>query len=81
MRRADDAWAIQMERAPKKRKTLILIGIVCDDEVKDIMDFKTVKDRSKMVLKILLIRKKNFNLILFSNRMSKFRHENVINYH
>jgi ACT domain-containing protein len=51
MRRADDAWAIQMERAPKKRKTLILIGIVCDDEIKDTIDIKAAKDRSKMVLK------------------------------
>lgn len=55
MRRADDAWAIQMERAPKKRKALILIGIVCDDEIKDIMDLKTAKDKSKMVLAIDLL--------------------------
>ncbi len=81
MRRADDAWAIQMERAPKKRKTLILIGIVCDDEIKDIMDFKTTKDKSKMVLKIRFILFENVKLILFSNRTSKFRHVNVINYH
>jgi hypothetical protein len=52
MRRADDAWAIQMKRAPKKRKTLILIGIVCDDEIKDVMDFKTAEDKSKMVFEI-----------------------------
>ena len=63
MRRADDAWAIQMERAPKKRKTLILIGIVCDDEIKDIMDFKIVKDRSKMVFERL--RNFQFDFIFF----------------
>ncbi len=51
MRRADDAWAIQMGRAPKKRKALVLIGIVCDDEIKDIIDLKTSKDKSKMVNK------------------------------
>ena len=49
MRRADDAWAIQMGRPPKSRKTLVLIGIVCDDEIKDIIDLKPGKDRSKMV--------------------------------
>jgi hypothetical protein len=49
MRRADDAWAIQMEREPKKRKALVLIGIVCDDEIKDLMDLKTAKDKSKLV--------------------------------
>ncbi len=49
MRRADDAWAIQMGRAPKARKTLMLIGIVCDDEIKDTIDLKTAKDKSKMV--------------------------------
>jgi len=42
-----------MERQTKKRKKLILIGIVCDDEIKDTIDLKAVKDRSKMV-KILL---------------------------
>jgi hypothetical protein len=51
LRRADDAWAIQMGRAPKPRKTLVLIGIVCDDEIKDIIDLKTSKDKSKMVRK------------------------------
>ena len=49
MRRADDAWAIQMDRTPKKRKQLILIGIVCDDEIKDIIDTKSAKDTTKMV--------------------------------
>jgi len=42
-----------MERQTKKRKKLILIGIVCDDEIKDTIDLKPVKDRSKMV-KIIL---------------------------
>jgi hypothetical protein len=50
LRRADDAWAIQMERAPKQRKNLVLIGIVCDDEIKDYIDFKTAKDESEMVI-------------------------------
>lgn len=57
MRRADDAWAIQMGRPPKKRKALVLIGIVCDDEIKDIIDLKTSKDKSKMVNKVF----KNIN--------------------
>ncbi len=51
MRRADDAWAIQMKRTPKKRKALTLIGIVCDDEIKNILDFETAIDKSKMVSK------------------------------
>ncbi len=51
MRRADDAWAIQMGRAPKKRKALVLIGIVCDDGIKDIIDFKPTKEKSTMVKK------------------------------
>jgi hypothetical protein len=38
-----------MGRDPKKRKTLVLIGIVCDDEIKDFIDFKAAKDKSKMV--------------------------------
>jgi hypothetical protein len=49
LRRADDAWAIQMGRATKNRKTLVLIGIVCDDEIKDMIDLKSPKDKSKMV--------------------------------
>jgi len=46
-----------MGRPPKKRKPLILIGIVCDDEIKDTIDFKSSKDKSKMVTK-----KKEINL-------------------
>jgi ACT domain-containing protein len=65
LRRADDAWAIQMGRAPKKRKTLVLIGIVCDDEIKDTIDFKSSKDKSKMVTK-----KKPINLTIFINSIS-----------
>jgi len=38
-----------MERAPKKRKRLVLIGIVCDDEIKDVVDLKSAKDKSKIV--------------------------------
>ncbi|CAF1066034.1 unnamed protein product [Adineta steineri] len=52
LRRADDAWAIQMERSPKKRKALIIIGIVCDDEIKEAIEFKFGKDRSKMEVKV-----------------------------
>jgi len=49
MRRADDAWAIQMDRMPKKRKPLVLIGIVCDDEVKDLIDLKSSNETYKHV--------------------------------
>ena len=49
MRRADIAWATQMGRDSKKRKPLVLMGIVCDDEIKDIMDLKTARDKTKMV--------------------------------
>ncbi|CAF1275673.1 unnamed protein product [Adineta ricciae] len=52
LRRADDAWAIQMGRTPKKRKALVLIGIVCDDEIKDIIDLKSSKDKRKMEVKV-----------------------------
>ncbi|CAF0831896.1 unnamed protein product [Rotaria sp. Silwood1] len=52
LRRADDAWAIQMGRAPKKRKALVLLGIVCDDEIKDFIDLKASKDKSKMEVKV-----------------------------
>ncbi|CAF3812768.1 unnamed protein product [Rotaria sordida] len=52
LRRADDAWAIQMGRAPKKRKSLVLIGIVCDDEIKDIIDLKASKDHTRMEVKV-----------------------------
>ncbi|CAF4043406.1 unnamed protein product [Rotaria magnacalcarata] len=49
LRRADDAWAIQTERPTKKRKTLTLIGIVCDDEIKEFIDFKLTKEQSKEI--------------------------------
>ena len=52
MRRADDAWAIQMGRDPKKRKALVLIGIVCDDEIKESIDMKAVKDKTRAVRRI-----------------------------
>lgn len=38
-----------MGRLPKDRKRLVLIGIVCDDEIKDIIDLKSTKDKTKMV--------------------------------
>jgi hypothetical protein len=76
LRRADDAWAIQMGRATKNRKTLVLIGIVCDDEIKDIIDLKSPKDKSKMV------KTNNFKYILFFfHRKLKFQHVNVIIFH
>lgn len=49
LRRADDAWAIQMERKPKDRKPLVLIGIVCDEEIKNFIPFKVASDKGKMV--------------------------------
>ena len=49
MRRADIAWATQMGRESKKRKPLVLIGIACDDEIRDVMDLKSPRDKSKMV--------------------------------
>ncbi|CAF2034690.1 unnamed protein product [Rotaria magnacalcarata] len=52
LRRADDAWAIQMGRQPKKRKTLVLIGVVCDEEIKDLIDLKSPKDKTKMEVKV-----------------------------
>ena len=55
--------AIKMDRAPKKRKPLILIGIVCDDEMKDFIDFKSAKEKSKMV-EILIFH----NSVLIFNR-------------
>jgi len=38
-----------MDRLPKKRKPLVLIGIVCDEEIKDIIDLKSLKENSKLV--------------------------------
>jgi hypothetical protein len=40
-----------MGRPTKQRKRLVLIGIVCDDEIKDIIDLKATKDKTKMVKK------------------------------
>ncbi|CAF5007930.1 unnamed protein product, partial [Rotaria socialis] len=48
LRQADDAWAIQMGRPPKPRKILVLIGVVCDDEIKDLIDLRSPKDKTKM---------------------------------
>jgi hypothetical protein len=65
-----------MGRAPKKRKPLVLIGIVCDDEIKDTIDFKSSKDKSKMVNKI------NFEIffVILFHRKLKFHRVNVINF-
>ncbi|CAF4080202.1 unnamed protein product, partial [Rotaria sordida] len=52
LRQADDAWAKQMVRAPKEHKSLILIGIVCDDDIKDSIDFHSIKDKLKMEIKV-----------------------------
>ncbi|CAF3687580.1 unnamed protein product [Rotaria sp. Silwood1] len=51
-RQADDAWAIQMGRDPKKRKKLVLIGIVCDDEIKRLIDFKPAQEKPKKDVKV-----------------------------
>ncbi|CAF2382653.1 unnamed protein product [Rotaria sp. Silwood2] len=51
-RQADDAWAIGMGRDPKKRKKLILIGIVCDDEIKDFIKFKPAQEIPKKDVKV-----------------------------
>ena len=43
-----------MGRDPKERKALVLIGIVCDNEIKDIIDIinrKATQDKSKLVIK------------------------------
>lgn len=40
-----------MGRDAKKRKKLILIGIVCDEEVNEVIDVKSGKGKSKMVKK------------------------------
>ncbi len=58
MRRIDDAWTKQMKRVRKIRKIrkrLVLIGIVCDDEIKDIINFERTKDKSNMVFKIRFV--------------------------
>ncbi|CAF1426031.1 unnamed protein product, partial [Rotaria sordida] len=52
LRRADDTWAKQMNRTPKEHKTLILIGIVCDDDIKDSIDFHSCKDKLKTEIKV-----------------------------
>lgn len=81
MRRADDAWAIQMERDPKKRKTLVLIGIVCDDEIKDFINLKAPNDRSKVVRSISDETGFSFlGLLSHLIRKSKYPRANAINY-
>jgi hypothetical protein len=67
-----------MGRPPKKRKPLVLIGIVCDDEIKDTIDFKSSKDKSKMVTKKKRNQFKIF-VILFHRKL-KFHHVNVSNF-
>lgn len=52
-----------MGHEPKEVKSLVLIGIVCDDEIKDIIDLKTVQDRSKAVRENRLMMK-NLHLIV-----------------
>ena len=39
-----------MGRDPKECKPLVLIGIVCDHDIKDTVDLITVPDESKIVL-------------------------------
>ena len=43
-----------MGRDPKKRKKLTLIGIVCDDEIKD-FNFKPAADKPKTVRIFLIL--------------------------
>ncbi|CAF2382637.1 unnamed protein product [Rotaria sp. Silwood2] len=62
MRRADDAWAIQMNRDAKKRKALVLIGIVCDDEFHDFIDFKPAKDKPKRDVKVPMRKREQLSL-------------------
>ncbi|CAF1295616.1 unnamed protein product [Rotaria sordida] len=52
LRRADDTWAKQMDREPKEHKKLVLIGIVCDDDIKDSIHFHSVEDKLKMEIKV-----------------------------
>ena len=51
-----------MDREPKKRKPLVLIGIVCDEEIKGLIDVKSAKDRTKMVRIFLCYHCHNFIL-------------------
>ncbi|CAF0923893.1 unnamed protein product [Didymodactylos carnosus] len=51
LRRADDAWAVQMGRTPKARKFLMLIGIVCANDIKDLIDLK-IKNQPDIELKV-----------------------------
>ncbi|CAF5000432.1 unnamed protein product, partial [Rotaria socialis] len=39
-------------RPPKPRKILVLIGVVCDDEIKDLIDLRSPKDKTKMEVKV-----------------------------
>ncbi|CAF1368592.1 unnamed protein product [Rotaria sordida] len=52
LRRADDIWAKQMDRELEEHKRLILIGIVCDDDIKDSIDFHSAKDKLKIEIKV-----------------------------
>ncbi|CAF1217287.1 unnamed protein product [Rotaria sordida] len=61
-RQTDDAWAIQMGRDPKKRKKLILIGIVCDDEIKDFIDFKGAQEEPKQDVKVAMRKRDQMSL-------------------
>ncbi|CAF4746934.1 unnamed protein product, partial [Rotaria sp. Silwood1] len=62
LRRADDAWAIQMGRDPKKRKKLTLIGIVCDDEIKDFIDFKAAQEKPKKEIRVPMRKRDQISL-------------------
>ncbi|CAF4956286.1 unnamed protein product [Rotaria sp. Silwood1] len=62
LRRADDAWAIQMGRDPKRRKALVLIGIVCDDEIKGFIDFKSAQEKPKKDVKVTMRKRDQISL-------------------
>ncbi|CAF1320961.1 unnamed protein product, partial [Rotaria sordida] len=62
IRRADDAWAIQMDRDPKKRKALVLIGIVCDDVIKSFINFKGAQEKPKRDIKVAMRKRDQISL-------------------
>ncbi|CAF0774571.1 unnamed protein product [Rotaria sordida] len=62
LRKADDAWAIQMGRDPKKRKVLTIIGIVCDDEIKGFIDFTPATEKPKKDVKVPIRKREQLSL-------------------
>ncbi|CAF1271729.1 unnamed protein product [Rotaria sordida] len=62
LRRAYDIWDTQLGREPKKRKRLILIGIVCDDVIIDAIDLRPGINKSKMEVKVPTRKRGNLSL-------------------